>query len=793
MPIHGRQIVGALCLVCGLVHWAGAEEPSKAAGKTAAPRVSATAPDINAEFSAKIQPLLARYCIECHRGGKPKGDLALDVYPQRVPLEGPEVWQKVFDKLNAGEMPPEDRPQPTPAERSLLTGWIGERFAVCNCDGPRDPGRVTIRRLNRAEYNNTIRDLVGVDFQPADDFPADGTGYGFDHIGDVLSMEPVLLEKYLAAAEKIADKAIAPTVPKTLVTLPGKKLSQNGAGAVIHGTGRILYSDGELKTKVDFPVAGQYLLRANGYGQQAGPDPARMAFRIDGKDVRTVDVPSTAAAPQIYEVEVTVEPGSHGVAVAFVNDYYQPNDPNPANRDRNLVVESLEITGPLYSPDQLSESYRRIIPRRPTSANQRELLREILSHFATRAFRRPATAGEVERLAQLAESAERDGETFEGAVKLAMQAVLVSPNFLFLVELDDGATPAAGGVASDVCALNDYELATRLSYFLWSSMPDAELFALASQGTLHRADNLKAQTRRMLRDPKSRALVDNFAGQWLGLRGLKDVHPDPTTFPQFDEALRSAMLKESELFFQAVVAEDRSILDFIDADFTFVNERLAQHYEIEGVQGDQFRRVQLKGDERGGILAQAAILTVTSTPTRTAPVKRGKWVLENLLGTPPPPPPPQVPQLAEGPAAAQTGTIRQRLELHRSKADCASCHNRLDPIGFGFENYDAIGGWRTLDGDTQIDASGKLPSGESFAGPRELKQILKSRQTQVARCLAEKLLTYALGRGLERSDRCTVDDITAAAAKNGYKFSSLVDAIVASDTFQKRRLKGAKP
>lgn len=591
------------------------------------------------EFGRQVAPLLARYCVGCHGVKRAKASLNLQFKDEAAAKRALPTWEKVQHALRSHEMPPKSKPQPKPAEADLLMRWIAEQLAVVDCNGKRDPGRVTIRRLNRAEYNNTIRDLLGVDFHPADDFPADDVGYGFDNIGDVLSLPPILLEKYLAAAEKIIDQAFA----------------------------------------------------------------------------------------------------------------------KPEIRRKIMLVE-------------------------PTAANRANDARKIIGHFARRAYRRPAKPEEVERLARFVELAEKQGDGFDKGIQLALQAVLISPHFLFRVERDkEPNNPDA------IHPIDEFELATRLSYFLWSTMPDEELFALAERGELRKDNNLEIQVRRMLKDPKARALVENFAGQWLQTRNLKSFAPDKGQFPAFDEALRSSMIRETDLFFEAIVKEDRAILDFIDADFTFLNERLARHYGIPGVEGEQWRRVSLKGTPRGGVLTQASVLTVTSNPTRTSPVKRGKWILENIFNTPPPPPPPDAGELSEDKAVVLSGSLRKRMEQHRAKALCASCHQRMDPLGFGFENFDTIGAWRTRDGNFDIDPSGTLPDGQSFQGPVELKKILKGRADLFRRCLAEKLLTYGLGRGLEFYDKCAVDDICKTTAKNGDRFAGLVVAIVQSDPFQLRR------
>ena len=434
--------------------------------------------------------------------------------------------------------------------------------------------------------------------------------------------------------------------------------------------------------------------------------------------------------------------------------------------------------------------HRRIVFTTPkTGSDVPRAAHAILEKFASRAFRRPVSEGEVAKLTKLVELAIQKGDSFERGIQLAIQAVLISPQFLFRVELGSrgSSTTTTPDAASSIEWIGDFELASRLSYFLWSSAPDDELWRVAVSGSLRSGDTLDKQVRRMLRDPKAQALVENFAGQWLQLRRLRSLNPDRGLFPNFDDKLREAMIRETELFFGAVMRGDSSILDLIDSDFTYVNERLARHYGMSGIKGEQFRRVKLKGRERGGLVTQASILTVTSNPTRTSPVKRGKWVLEQLLGTPPPPPPPNVPVLTEDAKALTAATLRLRMEQHRSKVSCAVCHNKLDPLGFGLENFDAIGGWRDQDGGVAVDSSGKLPSGESFRGPGELKAILKAHRSDFTRCLTEKMLTYALGRGLEDYDRCAVEQIVKNLESSRHRFSALVLGIAKSDPFQKRR------
>jgi hypothetical protein len=595
-------------------------------------------------FVRDVRPLVDKYCVRCHKGPRPKGGVALDRdKDEAAVLKNRRTWEKVADNLRSGDMPPPGARRPSAGELDRINAWLDAVVLKADCSGFQGPGRVTLRRLNRAEYNNTLRDLLGIQFQPAKDFPADDVGYGFDNIGDVLSLPPILLEKYLAAAEQAIEKA-------------------------------------------------------------------------------------------------------------------------------------------MQSPEG-----RRLIFVRPVK--ERGAFRQNLRHFATRAYRRPVAEDELKRLLKLTQTLVNNGATPEDAGKATFQAVLVSPHFLFRVEAD----PPPGS-PHGVAPVSDWELASRLSYFLWSSMPDEELFRHCRDKALRKPGVLESQVQRMLKAPKAQALADNFASQWLQTRNLASFQPDPKRFPTFDNPLRQAMLKETELFFLHVVQEDRSVLELIDADYTFLNERLARHYGIKGVTGELFRKVSLAGTPqramRGGVLTQASVLAVTSNPTRTSPVKRGKFILDNILGTPPPPPPPDVEELPEG--AELKGTLRQRMEQHRTNPSCASCHQRMDPLGFGFENFDAIGAWRTRDGGSAIDPSGVLPGGQAFKGPAELRAILKGKQDLFARCLAEKLLTYALGRGVERGDRCFVDEIARNLGKGHYRFSTLVTQIVRSDPFQKRQGKGGK-
>ncbi len=742
--------------------------------------------DPSAVFEKEIKPVLNQFCFDCHRPDKKKGDLVLTEYKDAAAVQKDrKTWEKVLLNIRGRDMPPDGKPQPTQAQRDLLTAWIeGEIFKV-DCTNP-DPGRVTIRRLNRSEYNNTIRDLLGVDFQPAADFPADDSGYGFDNIGDVLTIPPVLLEKYLAAAEKILDTALmVDAKPERKVTkIEGKALEGKGSTYVLASTMRAVTKTGEASTKIKADKAGEFIFRANTSTKQVGGEPARMDIRLDGKSVRTSVVTGAPDSPVAIEVKATLAAGEHTLSFHLLNPFTGPPDKKGKRPERGFALESLEIHSP-PEPVVLSETHKRIFARMPTPATKADVAKEIIGNFARRAFRRPVKDEEVARLTKFVAMAEKEGESFQKGIKLAMQAVLVSPHFLFRGEIQ----PEPNNPKS-VHPINEYALASRLSYYLWSSLPDEALFTEAANGTLRK--NIDVQVRRMLKDPKAESLVENFAGQWLQIRNLKNFNPDPTEFPAFDEALRVAMERETEVYFEHVMREDRSILDFLNSNYTYVNERLAKHYGIPNIKGEEYQQVTFTDPRRGGVLTHASVLTLTSNPTRTSPVKRGKWVLENLLGTPPPPPPPEVPDLDKPEGGKQlTGTLRQRMEQHREDPNCATCHARMDPIGFGLENFNAIGAWRTEDAKAPIDPAGKLVSGESFSGPADLRAILLlKKNADFVRCLSEKMLTYALGRGLEYYDKCAVEQITKGVTMKGYKFSVLVSEVVKSVPFQMRRGEG---
>jgi len=719
------------------------------------------------EFLLEVRPLFKKYCFDCHGNDQSEGNITLDMYEssQQV-LQGQTTWLKVIQQLQVGTMPPEDADQPSDEQRKFLLGWIDKILNGIDCSREAHPGRVTIRRLNRFEYRNSIRDLLDVDYQPAADFPADNEGYGFDNIGDVLSLPPILMEKYLTAAEVITDQVTVALTSEFPQIMRQQGIEMEGGGKYSNGA-RILANQGEISTQVEIPADGLYELSLIAFGHQAGDEPVKMAIRFDDQDTDTFLVKTTEQRPQLFRVKHRTTAGKHKFAAVYLNDYYRPGG------DRNLIVNRVEVHGPFDENPELDTLTHEKIP-------PEDVARLILARLASQAYRRPVTTEELDRLSQLVHLARKKEDDFQQSIQFALRAVLVSPHFLFRVE----ANPPE---SESVRMLNDYELASRLSYFLWSSMPDEELRSLAAQNALRDEGVLEGQVRRMLKDPKSNRLVKNFAGQWLNLRNLSRADPDPERFPEFDEPLRAAMLEETERFFSEIMSEDRSVLNFLDANFTYLNERLARHYGISDVQGKEFRRVELVSNERGGLLTHASILTITSNPTRTSPVKRGKWMMENILGTPVPPPPPEVETLEDDESSRLSRSLRNRMEQHRSKPVCASCHKLMDPLGFGFENFDAVGAWRDLDGEFPIDASGVLANGETFQNPRELRILLKEKNRKdFCRCLTEKMLTYAIGRGLEYYDKCVVDEMLKTLVANDYRFVSLVMSIVHSDPFQKQ-------
>jgi len=644
-----------------------------------------------------------------------------------------------------------------------------------------DPGNVTLHRLNRVEYNNTIRDLFwGLEVTPADDFPADDHSFGFDNIADVLSVTPLLFELYERASEQVLDAAF--TAEGGAGVQRGE--AEDGTGDVGSANGEVwvLTSNGGVTLPFDVALDGDYELRVRAYGQQAGPALAQMMVEVDGVALGTVDVEAVAATPGEYAFDVTLAAGSRTVVVSFLNDYYDA----AAGLDRNLYVDWVELDGPAGLPPGADDIKAKLLPCTPTAGAEAECTREVLGAFAERAWRRPLTTAELEGLVELAESARQGGDPWEDSVRLALKSVLVSPHFVFRVEID----PEPSSLTAH--PLNDYELASRLSYFMWSSMPDDELFAAAKAGELQDPTELQDHVVRMLADPKAEALVANFAGQWLYFRALgPNVVKDPTLFPTFDEELLASMRTEMEMFFRSFVTEGRSLRELLTSDTSFVDARLAAHYGLPMPEGTGFVETSLAGVPRRGLLTQAGLMTVLSHPQVTSPVKRGKWLLEQLLCLPPAPPPAGVD--TQPPAPDPDASVREQLEQHRLDPKCAVCHDTIDPLGLGLEHYDSIGAYRTTDGGKPVDASGNLPNGgPAFEDALGMATLL-GESDDFATCTVRHTMTYALGRGILPTDLAYIDDITAQASASEFALEDLVIAIVTSDMFRMRRGEEVSP
>ena len=782
-----------------------------------------------AEGEALLQQTIGRYCATCHNDRLQTAGLVLTGLDLSEVGTHAETWEKVITKLRTRTMPPVGRPRPAADTYDALAGWLEteiDRFAAVRPN----PGRTeAFHRLNRAEYANAIRDLLALDVDVAELLPADDIDeYGFDNMADVLTVSPALMERYLSAARKIGRLAVGetPLGPATETYDVPILLTQDDR----MGDDVPFGSRGGIGIRHYFPVDGEYdveiRLHRNYVNYVRGMGSRHeLEVRLDGVLVRSFvfggEEPAGIQAPASYGGNQFGDPeweeymlyadanmrarfqataGPRVVSVAFVRRFTEPEgvlQPRQSifavavneMRDGNAAVEHVAIGGPYVSTGPGDTPAREALftcrPESASTADEEACAQEILSSLARRAYRRPLEAGDVATLMDFYRAG-RDGGSFDAGVQLALERVLISPDFLFRVERDPiDARPETA------YALNDTEMASRLSYFLWSSGPDDELLDLAEQGRLNDPAVLAQQARRMLADPRSKELVRNFAGQWLYLRNLRGVVPDAVVFPEFDENLRDAFLQETELFVESLIREDRSALDLLAADYTFVNERLAEHYGIPGVYGTRFRRVTLPAEvaeRRGGIFGHGSLLTVTSYPNRTSPVLRGKWVLANILGTPPPPPPADVPDLPDRGEDGRAATVRDRLQRHRESPACSVCHAPMDPLGLALENYDAVGKWRTTgEASLPIDASGNLPDGTAFEGPTGLRTLLLERREQFIGTLTEKLLAYALGRGPEYYDRPTVRAITRSAASENYRWSSIITGIVQSTPFRMRR------
>jgi hypothetical protein len=749
--------------------------------------------------------LLDKYCVTCHSDKLHTSGLSLEHSDLAHLPDRAEIWEKVIRKLRVGAMPPQGMPRPEKTSIDAFASFLEKSLDKAYAANP-NPGPATMRRLNRAEYANAIRDLLALDIDATALLPPDDESNGFDNIAEVLKVSPSLMERYLSASWNISREAVGDSriAASTAIYRVRPDLSQDQ-----HIDGLPLGTRGGILVQHTFPLDGEYVIKVrlwrNTFDLMRGmEDPHEIEINLDGARIGSVTVGGRpdflkmaenpgmfgAGVDQRLTVRLPVKAGPHTVSAdtilrshAFKDDLVKPflrTTVDGLDITGDPSVDRLTIEGPL-NPTGVSEtpSRRRIFICRPSSpAEELPCAKKVLSALAGTAYRRPVTDTDLEQLLSFYQRRRNTNADFDSGIESALQFILASPEFLFRFEPDPAELTEGARYHVD-----DLALASRLSFFLWSSSPDTELLNLASQKKLHEPAVLQHQVRRMLADPKSDALTANFAEQWLFLRNLKSVAPNLDTFPDFDDNLRQAMKEETELFFRSIMREDRSAVDLLTADYTFVNERLARHYGIPGVYGSQFRRVHIDDEARRGLLGQASILTVTSYPARTSPVQRGKWILTNLLGVPPQPPPPNVPELKEN-DDGRPHSLRERMELHRANAVCAGCHKVMDPIGFALENFDGIGRWRTNDDGAAIDPAGTMFEGTRVDGPVALRKMLVARPETFVGVMTEKLLTYALGRGLDYYDMPVVRKIVSDAAANGFRFSSFVTGVVDSPPFQ---------
>jgi mono/diheme cytochrome c family protein len=769
---------------------------------SAAPQTAAS-PAANA---AAQTALVNKYCIGCHNDKLKTANLSLQGLDLTKPGDD-AAWEKVLRKVSANQMPPMNLPHPDEAARKAFTSYLETELDRAAAAHP-NPGHPTIHRLNRAEYSNAIRDLFALDIQPGASLPPDDSGYGFDNIGDVLSLSPVLIERYMSVGRTVARLAVGDTdvKPQIDVFAPVKEVrAASKGGPKIPRNERIsdelpFDSAGGLSFQYTFPVDAEYVFKVKLPGGD-GADPAKnLELRVPVKaGVRHVGLTfmRSSAVPEILPT-LGAARGGGGAGAGRGG----AGAPQMAHLDLRLDGERLKLydipegpNGGAFNELSIGGPYNvfgggdtpsreKIFVCKPASPKDEDACaHKIMAGLARRAFRRPVTETDLKPLLAFYASGRKEKD-FDNGIEMALRAMLVSPDFLFRIERDP-----ANAAPGSVHRVNDYELASRLSFFLWSSIPDDELLGLADKGQLRDPKVVEKQVARMLDDPKAKAFSSNFAGQYLYLRNLAAQKPDPDEFPEFDNNLRHAFEQETQLFFNAIVRENRPVTDLLNANFTYLNQRLAEFYGIPGVYGPQFRRVTITDPNRAGILGQGSLLTVTSYPNRTSVVQRGKWVLENLLGTPPPPPPPNVPALDPHGKDGKM-SMRQAMEMHRANPVCASCHSRMDPIGFALENFNAIGEWRDKDNGTPIDASGKLPDGATFTGAAGLKALMLSQhKDEFISTFTEKLMIYALGRGLESYDQPAVRSIMREASKENYEIQALIRAIIDSPQFQMRRTK----
>ena len=762
--------------------------------------------------SEQIRPyreLIQTYCFGCHNDSAKTGGLTLQSVDLTHVAGHADVWEKVIGKLESNAMPPPGAPKPADAECRKLILWLEASIDAAAARNP-DPGRMVVHRLNRSEYVNSIRDLLDIDIDGASLLPPDDSGFGFDNIADVLSISPMLTERYLSAARKVSRQAVGdPTIRPTTQTFAINKFIKQDDRA---GEDLPFGSRGGVGVRYFFPVDAEYVVKISLLRTYEGfirglAEPHQLEVRLEGKKIRQFTVGGGAAEtggrsrtqvpdPEAEGAEVRffAKAGPGVIAVDYLKEISVPEGmlrPTYAVTSYEYAgdvtvppgIGSIDVRGPynVTSPGN-SPSRQRIFVCHPAdAADEDPCAKQILSALARHAYRRAVTPDDIQPLMSVFRMARANGN-FDSAVRLALERILVSPDFLFRLERDR--PNVAPGVAYRI---SDPELASRLSFFLWSSIPDEELLSVAQKGKLHEPHSLQQQVRRMMADSRFRSFVDNFTGQWLYVRNVRLITPDPYTFPDFDANLRDAFAEELELFLNSQVREDHSVLDLLNANYTFVNERLARHYGIPGVYGSHFRRVELNDQSRYGLLGKAGILMVTSYPNRTSPVLRGKWLLQNILGTPPPAPPPNVPALPGNDPGSKPLSVRERLEAHRRNPACASCHRTIDPLGFALENFDAVGAWQVhTEAGTPVDASGTLADGTKVNGPVELSQALLRNREAFVQTVIGKMLTYSLGRGTEYFDGPAIRQILRAAASDNYRWSAILMGIAESAPFQMR-------
>ena len=758
-------------------------------------------------FDTQIKPFLGTYCLDCHGGKKPKGDLDLTTFTSGTSaLAKIDIWKDAAGRVHAQDMPPAPKPgkeikQPSEAERTQFIAWVRNLKHLA----PKDPGRGTIRRLSQVEYANTLRDLLGVDPKVADQIPQDAVGEGFSS-----SISPLLMEKYLRVADEILDQAIVPdrlTTTWNAGQLDAVMSGKTEAGKA-DGKERRITGAGEVSTLLSTPVDGTYTIKIRAATEKnAGKEPTKLALRIDGQVIGEFKITAPPKTPATYTITAKLPAGKARFSLLMVNPFIQieaasepkrptasppprkpgakPDLPSTETELRTAIIESIDVVGPPAA--RQSDLQRKLFVATPgKDLSKRDAAKKIAESFARRAYRRPPTSDEIDTLLKVFDLADNQDEVFSASVKLMLKAVLVSPGFLYLTP-DDGSITGKDGA---IVAIGDHQLASRLSYLFWSTTPDDELSALADAGRLRNPTVIDQQVRRLMKDPRSRALFNGFGAPWLGIDHIDELAVDEKKFPLLTKDLRAAMYEEAAMLFDTILREDRSMVEFIDNDYTFMNSTLARIYGMEdSVKGTQMMRVVLRDRNRGGVMTMPGVLAVTSLPNRTSPVKRGAWVLDRVLGQKPPPPPANVPALEQQDANSIGLNLRQRTERHRADPACISCHQAIDPIGFGLENFDVLGRWRDRD-DTgsPVDAVGELPGKQRFTTPGELKRLISAKKDDFCRSLVQRILAYTLCRSLTGYDEVVADEIADAVAKDGYKFQTVWVKIATSYPFLNRRI-----